>query len=147
MKVEFYKLIENLNEDVLDLSNNMIFDLDIEKSNINKLILPRCCKRFNSMDSIIKIIVIGPYLDTINCSECGIEELIADYPMELLTTIYLDKNKLTKFNVQLLQKPIYIDISDNLISEIKYKIPYLHDLYIVENPITKEKNINEFIQY
>lgn len=138
----FNKLYNNLDIDALDLTDNLIISCIFDHCHINSLILPRSCNEITCYDSIIKHIVILPNMQYMYCDDSGIEELTCSEPCPCVKRFKLADNKLSSFNLQITTQPFEIDIANNNISEIKYKIPFHFDFKDDGNPITKTNQVN-----
>jgi len=94
------------------------------------------CTKICAMDSSIKKIYLNPYIEHIHCDDVGLEEIIAEEPLKNAKMVYLNDNKLTKFDVKFLTSPWEINLSNNNISEFVHKVPfsaYLHMYFNIDN--------------
>ena len=81
-----------------------------------------------------------------SCEETGIEELVAEDPLDNARTLMLNDNKLTKLDMKL-KKLFTMDISNNDIGEIVHKIPFCWDFNDEGNPIINEQKTTDYILY
>ena len=109
-------------------------------------ILPLTLKSFITYDSVIRRIVVHKNIETMSCEETGIEELVAEDPLDNARTLMLNDNKLTKLDMKL-KKLFTMDISNNDIGEIVHKIPFCWDFNDEGNPIINEQKTTDYILY
>ena len=141
-----YKTLSKIDADLLDLKDLDLDLLVIEDSNIRELILPLTLKSFITYDSVIRRIVVHKNIETMSCEETGIEELVAEDPLDNARTLMLNDNKLTKLDMKL-KKLFTMDISNNDIGEIVHKIPFCWDFNDEGNPIINEQKTTDYILY
>lgn len=141
-----YKTLSKIDADLLDLKDLDLDLLVIEDSNIRELILPLTLKSFITYDSVISRIIVHKNIETMSCEETGIEELVAEDPLDNARTLRLSDNKLTKLDMKL-KKLFTMDISNNNISEIVHKIPFCWYFNDEGNPIINEQKTTDYILY
>lgn len=143
----FPKLIKNLTSDVLDMQNDIEIIVTIRNCNIGKVILPMCCRQLYLDDSVVKSLHLNADIVYVYGPESGLEEVCADMPLVNQVRLDLADNQLTKFNIKLLKTPLEINISNNRISEIQYKIPFHWYFDVENNPIVEEQKESTYIDF
>ena len=141
MKIKFLK------KDIVDMTNEKDIIVEFEKCEIGKLILSSYCTKLFINDSIVKILVLNPTIEDLNCDDCGIEEIIANEPITNMQFMHIRDNKLTKLDIQFLCIPLIMDVANNNIKEVIHKIPFNWDLDMDGNPIIDMLKPYEYIQY
>jgi len=141
------KDFKDIHTSILNLRQDILFEVSFEDCCIDLVILPVMCRQIVASTSIIKCIHLNKHIEVIYCDNCGIEEIIAEEPILHPKAIILNDNKLIKFNVQMLEAPYELNISNNQITEIKYKIPFNYFFFFHGNPISREADLSDYIDF
>ena len=141
----FNKLYKNIHQETFDLTNEILFSITLDNCVIDHLRLPIPCKQITTFTSTIRKITVTQNIECMYCEGSGIEQIICDGPCPNVKTLFLAHNKLIKFTLQLVQKPFEVDLTNNDIVEIQYKIPFHFNFKDDGNPIRKMRS--DYINY
>ncbi len=136
-----YELYNIFTEEFSIFENNPKY-INIYDSNIKLLKLPDTCISLFTNNCIIEEIHFNKNIKYIDCEDCKIKNIKFDINSHQIIKINLKDNLLDKFDHQLPESLLYLDLRNNKIKEISYKLPKLFELNISGNDNIKIKHLD-----